>query len=226
MGGRWLALALAAAAAAWFTAGCGPRGRIPAAGAVRRRGPVVKLGDVAEIFAADRRQADRLAAIELFPAPLAPQQRFLRVRELQDLLLLRGVNLAEHSFSGSSQVTVQGHVSPPRRPEAAPKALPPAAARKIKQRVCEAVTQYLKEHAAADQPWIVEAELGDAEARAGGRRRPERDDFRGQPALDRRPAIPRLRRVGRRDRCDFRWMPRSRCRRRWWWPPGRWRAGP
>ena len=25
--------------------------------------------------------------------------------------------------------------------------------------------QYLKEHAAADQPWIVEAELSDAEAR-------------------------------------------------------------
>ena len=37
--------------------------------------------------------------------------------------------------------------------------------RKISQRVCEAVTQYLKEHAAADQPWIVEAELSDAEAR-------------------------------------------------------------
>ena len=129
-------------------------------------GPVVKLGNVAEVLSADRPQADRLAAIELFAAPLAPQQRFLRIRELQDLLLLRGINLTEHSFSGSSQVAVQGRNQPGAATEAAPKALPPAVARKVQQHVCEAVTHYLKDHAAADQPWIVEAELGDAETRA------------------------------------------------------------
>ena len=126
-------------------------------------GPVVKLGDVAEIFAADRQQVERLAAIELFPAPMAPQQRFLGIRELQDLLLLRGVNLAEHAFSGSSQITVQGHTQAARAD--ASQSVPPAMARKFSQHVCEAVVQYLKQHAAANQPWIVEAQLSDAEAR-------------------------------------------------------------
>jgi flagella basal body P-ring formation protein FlgA len=164
-GGRWLVLALAAAAAVWFAASA-PAAELRLRAQCTVEGPVVKLGDVAEILGADRPQADRLAAIELFAAPLAPQQRFLRIRELQDLLLLRGINLTEHSFSGSSQVAVQGRNQPAPATEAAPKALPPAVARKIHQHVCEAVTHYLKDHAAADQPWIVEAELGDAETRA------------------------------------------------------------
>jgi len=69
-------------------------------------GPVVTLGDVTDILTADEKQAGRLAAVELFPAPAATRQRILQVRELQDLLLMRGVNLAEHQFSGSSQVVV------------------------------------------------------------------------------------------------------------------------
>ena len=79
-------------------------------------GPLVKLSDVAEIVTADKHKADALAAVELFPTPAAPQQRFVRIRELQDLLLLRGVNLVEHQFSGPSQVTVCGratHTPPP-----------------------------------------------------------------------------------------------------------------
>jgi len=160
---RWLAVAIGAAA--WFAPSDGAAAELRLRAQCMAAGAVVKLGDVAEIFAADRRQAEHLAAIELFAAPLAPQQRFLHVRELQDLLLLRGVNLTEHSFSGSSQVAVQGR-DQPAPAAAAGAALPPFAVKKINQRVCEAVVQYLKEHAAADQPWIVEAELGDAEARA------------------------------------------------------------
>ena len=76
-------------------------------------GPVVTLGDVAEIDSADARQTAALAAIELFPAPTAAEQRIVRVREIQDLLLLRGVNLTEHRFSGSSEVTVQAVVARP-----------------------------------------------------------------------------------------------------------------
>ena len=155
MAAAWLAPTAAAAAELRLRAQC------------TVEGAVVKLGDVAEIFSADRQQVGRLAAIELFPPPPPPQQRFLRIRELQDLLLLRGVNLTEHSFSGSSQITVQGH-SQAGRADAPAAALPPALVRKISQRVCQSVTQYLKEHAAADQPWIVEAELSDAQARQVG----------------------------------------------------------
>ncbi len=55
---------------------------------------IVTLGDVADIASADARQSATLAAIELFPAPAAGEEKVVRVREIQDLLLLRGVNLA------------------------------------------------------------------------------------------------------------------------------------
>ena len=161
---RWLAAAIVVAAAAWFAATTVQAAELRLRVQCTATGAVVQLGDVAEIFSADHGQAQRLAAIELFAAPLPPQQRFLRLRELQDLLLLRGVNLAEHTFSGSSQVTVQGRAAVA-RVERPPQDLTPTAVRKIQQRLCEAVVQYLKQHAAADQAWIVEAELSEEEAR-------------------------------------------------------------
>ena len=126
-------------------------------------GAVVTLGDVAEISAADPQQADALAAVELFPAPPAPRQRFVRLREIQDLLLLRGVNLAEHRFSGSSQVTVLGRGKPvqskPERP------LSPWATRTANRRVIEGVVQYLQEYVSADPSWNVEVELDPSRTR-------------------------------------------------------------
>ena len=128
----------------------------------RSPGALVRLGDVAEVFAADRRQADALAAIELFPVPPPPQQRFVRLREIQDLLLLRGVNLAEHRFSGSSQVAILGGGGPARsEPE---RALSPSAVRKAHRRIRDALVQYLQEHVSADRPWNVEVELSKSQA--------------------------------------------------------------
>jgi flagella basal body P-ring formation protein FlgA len=123
-------------------------------------GPVVKLGDLAEIIAADPRQAETLSAIELFPAPAAREQRFVRLREIQDLLLLRGVNLAEHQFSGSSQVTVSG--SQPARSQPLP-SVSVATSRRIQRRLGEAIAKYLDEQG-SQQPWSVEAELSDEQA--------------------------------------------------------------
>ena len=71
-------------------------------------GPLVTLGDVAMIYADGNGQTEALAATELFPAPSPASQRFLGLREIQDLLLLRGVNLTEHRFSGSNQVAILG----------------------------------------------------------------------------------------------------------------------
>jgi flagella basal body P-ring formation protein FlgA len=129
----------------------------------RSRGPVVTLGDVAEIVAADPQQADVMAALELFPAPSSPQQRFVRLREIQDLLLLRGVNLAEHQFSGSSQVTV---LAPDMPAESKPEPrLSPAAAATANRRVVDAVVQYLRQQVSTDVPWTVEVELDPSHAR-------------------------------------------------------------
>lgn len=129
----------------------------------RSQGSLVTLGDVAEIFTADRRQADALAAIELFPAPVPPRQRFVRLREIQDLLLLRGVNLTEHRFSGSSQVAVLGGDGPARtKPE---RPLSFSVTRRANRRVRDAMVQYLQEHVSADRPWNVEVELSQSQAR-------------------------------------------------------------
>lgn len=128
------------------------------------QGGLVTLGDVAEIFAADRQQADALAAVELFPAPSTARQRFVRLREIQDLLLLRGINLTEHRFSGSSQVAVLG-AEPLRVEQERP--LTFAVERRANRRVSEAVVQYLQQQAtvSADAPWVVEVQLSESQAR-------------------------------------------------------------
>jgi flagella basal body P-ring formation protein FlgA len=124
---------------------------------------VVTLGDVAEVISADPQQASTLAAIELFPAPLATRQRFVRMREIQDLLVLRGINLVEHRFSGSNQVTVAVASNEPRpEPEIS---LTPAALRKANREVHDALCQYLRESAGADEPWTVEVDLSQSQGR-------------------------------------------------------------
>lgn len=67
---------------------------------------LVCLGDVAEIFATDDAAAKQLAAIDLLPAPAAGEKRILRVRDLQDILALRGINPAAHRISGASLVVI------------------------------------------------------------------------------------------------------------------------
>jgi len=127
------------------------------------RGPLVTLADVAEIFAVDGQQAAALAAVELFPAPAVATQRFLRARELQDLLLLRGVDLSEHRFSGASRIAITGGPAAARTQP--PSALSFSAARRVDDRVRHAVVQYLQRHVAADQTWNVELELSGDQAR-------------------------------------------------------------
>lgn len=67
---------------------------------------VVRLGDVAEVVNADRQQARRLAAVPLMPAPAPDTHRFLRKREIADMLQASGVELGEVRFSGAERVAV------------------------------------------------------------------------------------------------------------------------
>ena len=69
---------------------------------------VVRLGDIADVRASQPAQARSLADIELFPLPPPGEQRFVRAREIQDMLWLRGVNILEHQLSGASQTVVFG----------------------------------------------------------------------------------------------------------------------
>jgi len=133
----------------------------------RCAGPLVTLGDVAEVFATAEAEAASLRAIELFPAPTPPGQRHVRVREIQDLLLLRGVDLTEHRFSGSAQVLIRPE-GLRAEPDAAPARSAPltvAAGRQAKQRLEEAILAHLRAVGSADVPWLVEVEPSEQQAR-------------------------------------------------------------
>jgi flagella basal body P-ring formation protein FlgA len=124
---------------------------------------VVTLGDIADIASADARQSAALAAIELFPAPAAGEEKVVRVREIQDLLLLRGVNLGEHQLSGANEVVIQAAAARPH--PAAVRPISTAEAQRIKRRLCETLAKYLNEHSASRQDWGIEFELPEATAR-------------------------------------------------------------
>lgn len=128
------------------------------------QGPVVTLGDLAELVTADRQEREALAGLELFPAPPPGQQRTLSVRELQELLAARPINLAEHRLSGSSRIIVEGFGQPA---HAAPQSPVSAPMRTRAQRlVAEAIEQLLAAQAGPEQSWNVEVALSDAQIRA------------------------------------------------------------
>lgn len=67
---------------------------------------VVRLGDVAEVTAADRDLARQLASMPLMPAPSRGTERFLRTREIQDMLAAQGADLGTLHFCGADQVAI------------------------------------------------------------------------------------------------------------------------
>lgn len=121
---------------------------------------MVTLGDVADVFATDTAEAERLRAIELFPSPPAGRERFVRARELHDLLLLRGVKLADHRFSGASQIAVTG--SGPVNAVSGPSPLTAAHTRRASARITEALKAHLMARVSAETPWLVEVDLTDS----------------------------------------------------------------
>jgi flagella basal body P-ring formation protein FlgA len=69
-------------------------------------GSVVRLSDVAEIGTADKQQARQLSSLPLMPAPAPGTERFLRKREIQDMLSAQGVDGGDFHFAGAAQVIV------------------------------------------------------------------------------------------------------------------------
>ncbi len=68
--------------------------------------PVVRLGDVADVSAANNEQLNRLITTPLIPAPAPDTVRFLRISEVRDLVNLRGIALHGISFAGAQVVTI------------------------------------------------------------------------------------------------------------------------
>jgi flagella basal body P-ring formation protein FlgA len=127
------------------------------------KGVIVTVGDVAEIRSADPQEARALAAVELFPSPAPGQQRIVRVRELQDLLAMRTVNLAEHRLSGASQVVVLGPGETARPDDSRP--VSPLIARRAERLVQEAVVRFIQEQTTPDESWSVRVALDESQAK-------------------------------------------------------------
>jgi flagella basal body P-ring formation protein FlgA len=68
--------------------------------------PVIRLGDVARIVTADRQRSRQLSALLLMPAPAPGTQRFLRRREVEDLLTAHDVDLSQLRVDGATQVEI------------------------------------------------------------------------------------------------------------------------
>ena len=68
--------------------------------------PVIRLGDVADVISADRRRARQLSTLLLMPSPAPGTQRFLRKREVEDLLAAHGEDLSQLRIEGALQVAI------------------------------------------------------------------------------------------------------------------------
>ena len=122
---------------------------------------LVRLADVAEIHASDPAEAKSLGEIELFPAPAAGSKAFVRAREIQDLLALRGINLSRHRLSGASQIEVR-HGGGARE---AGVRLTASIARRATDRVSEAIVNHLRRQSPEGEGWQVELKLTDDQLR-------------------------------------------------------------
>lgn len=69
-------------------------------------GPVVRLGDVAEITRATPDEAARLLAMPLMPAPAPGTSQVVRGQQIRELLTAMGVDLAELRFGGATRVAI------------------------------------------------------------------------------------------------------------------------
>jgi flagella basal body P-ring formation protein FlgA len=119
---------------------------------------LVRLGDVAEIHASDPGEAAKLKEMELFAAPPTGGKSFVRARELQDALALRGVNLSQHRFTGASQVEIRNGTR-----AGAP--LTSSTSRRAAERVGAAIAAYLRQRAGKDTDWDLDLKLDDEQVR-------------------------------------------------------------
>lgn len=71
------------------------------------RGPLVRLGDVAEITDEDPGIVQLLSKLPLFPAPAAGKQRTVARQEVQQILVMHEVNLHLVKLTGAEEIAMQ-----------------------------------------------------------------------------------------------------------------------
>jgi flagella basal body P-ring formation protein FlgA len=98
------------------------------------RGPLVRLGDIAEVADADPGIVRQLSGLPLFPAPAPDKQRLISRQEVQQLLVMHEINLRAIKLAGADEVALSWSrqpqppaTKPLAKSSPAPKAEPEAA---------------------------------------------------------------------------------------------------
>jgi flagella basal body P-ring formation protein FlgA len=131
---------------------------------VRSPEALIRLGDLAEIYSDDRHELETLRELELFPAPQPGTKRHLRVRELQDLLTQRGIDLRRHRLAGVSVVEIGQSVQ--EETAVAARVVSPVQSKRAVEMLRTAIGQYLNGRTGKDEPWHVELSLTTDQAAA------------------------------------------------------------
>jgi len=71
-----------------------------------QHGPIIRLGDIADIAAATPAEMHDLTSTPLFAAPAPGTQQFLHVSQVRELLLARGIRLENTSLRGAKVVQI------------------------------------------------------------------------------------------------------------------------
>ncbi|MBI3464531.1 MAG: flagellar basal body P-ring formation protein FlgA, partial [Planctomycetes bacterium] len=129
-------------------------------------GGVVRLGDVAEIIAADPQEAAALAQIELFPAPPPGEKRFVRAQQIQDQLLLSQINLAHHRLSGASHMVLYGAAPAQAAAIEGPRTVSTGELNRAVDVVRRAIVRHLKHQPGPEQAWTVTPTIDQSQARS------------------------------------------------------------
>ncbi len=122
-------------------------------------GPIVRLGDVADISAASSSMLKRLSTTPLVPTPARGTTQFLQRSQVRDLLAARGIDILHLRFGGAKVVEI-GKVSA--RPEVEPQTTPFALSnQEIENLLQEAIEQYLLNETGHDR-WRITVKLNNA----------------------------------------------------------------
>ncbi len=129
-------------------------------------GPVVRLGDVADVGAATTSQLDDLVTTPLLPTPAPGTRQFLRRSEIRDLLISRGIDTSSLVFAGADFVEIDNrkhsrkHNRKHNRIERNFSDQPKVSHKQLKSLVVEAIRKHLQKQSELAQ-WQIELEIND-----------------------------------------------------------------
>jgi flagella basal body P-ring formation protein FlgA len=126
-------------------------------------GSCVLLSDIADISGNDASDVKRLGEVELMPLPAPGSRQNLPARRVLDVLRARNVNLAQHRFSGSSQVAIL--VDDAAAVGRGARGLDTGVFERVHDVVRHAIVRRICEASGRSEAWHVEAKLSRAQIR-------------------------------------------------------------